>query len=96
MANEIIGKEKNHIQFYDNKADIIWQNIAKGNNVLIVNDEENKSSYSYLLSSFANLIHKPDKKYGNLDPEKTHIVELNDKANYIFLDNLIYNLKQFC
>jgi hypothetical protein len=86
MSDDYAEKEKNHIQFYDNKADIIWQNLAHSNNVLILNDDENKKSYRYLVNSFANLIHKPGVKYNGIDADKTEIVVLNDKANFIFLD----------
>ena len=93
MSDDYAEKEKNHIQFYDNKADIIWQNLAHNNNVLILNDDENKKSYRYLVNSFANLIHKPGVKYNGIDADKTEIVVLNDKANFIFLDQFARDIK---
>ncbi len=93
MKEEAKANEKNHIEFYDNKADTMWKNIALGNNILIINDNENLSGYSYLASSFANLVKKPGQNYGNIDPKRTHVIKLSDKATKEFVYTLAKKTK---
>lgn len=93
MTEKPQEKEKHHIEFYDKKADAIWKNIALGNNVVVLNNLENKESLEYLKNSFANLINKPGNKYGSLDPKKVNIISLSKHATFAFIENTIREIK---
>lgn len=93
MKEEEKTDEKHHIEFYDNKADTMWKNIALGNNVLIINDRENLQGYSYLANSFANLVKKPGQQYGEINPNKTHVLKLSEKATKEFIYSLAKKTK---
>lgn len=82
-------KQKAHLTFYDNNADIMWKNIAMNNDVMVVYDLKNKDSNKHLVSSFTNLIHKPNQTYKNVNPDKTDVIVLNDYANFELFDGLI-------
>lgn len=93
MREKISDDEKYHIEFYDGKADVIWKNIAAGNNVMIVNNESNAEGYDHLVRSFTNLINKPGQNYGNIKPENTEIIKLSGKITPSYLTNLIKKVK---
>lgn len=76
------AKQKNHLQFYDDKADRLWKNLDLGNNVYITYEGDNQESISHLLSSFANLIKKPGQKYNNLNAQNTEIVIFNKRLSF--------------
>ncbi len=87
-------KFKNHLDFYNNKADILWQNIDAGKNVAVLCDTKDYSQIAHLKSSFINLIQQDGVKYKNIDPEKTDIIALNEYADMSFLVDLIKNCKK--
>lgn len=94
MAREkVTVGQKNHIEFYDKKADVVWKNIAAGNNVLIVNDKENTEAYEHLTKSFVNLVYKPGQKYGKINSEDVEFIKLNDKVTEEYLLHLIQKIK---
>lgn len=86
-------KKKDHLYFYDDKADAIWKNINIGSDVIFLHDKDNPESAKHLISSFVNLINKPGQAYKNIDPEKTDIVLLNDKATFEFMSKLTKDIK---
>ncbi len=84
-------KRKQHLSFYDSKADVLWKNVSLGKNTIIQCDSSNQESMKHLTSSFANLIKKPDQKYSGIDPENTEIISLNHFASTNFLNDLIHD-----
>ncbi|MDO5437694.1 MAG: AAA family ATPase [bacterium] len=94
MVDDKRQKQKDHLYFYDDKADAVWKNISIGNDVIFLHDKDNNESASHLISSFVNLINKPGQSYKNIDPEKTDIIVLNDKATFEYLDKLTGDIKK--
>ena len=93
MVEDSDKKKKNHLQFYDDKADTIWKNISVGNDAICLCSLDNKESANHLVSSFVNLINKPGNSYKNINKEDTEIVVLNRLASFEFLNKLTKEVK---
>ncbi len=93
MVNNNVKKEKNHLKFYDDKADAIWKNVNIGNDVISLYDSNDATSSKHLVSSFVNLINKPGQQYKNIKPEDTEIISLKDSATFEYLGNLSKSIK---
>lgn len=87
MIDDNPEKQKNHLSFYDNKADQLWKNLDHGNDVYVTYEGTNKASAEHLISSFTNLINKPGQKYKNLTPENTKITIFNSNAIFEVIAN---------
>ena len=93
MVDDISLKEKNHLQFYDNIADKLWKNLDLGNNMFVTYDGDNSDSQNYLISSFVNLIRKPNQKYNKLNKENTNIITFNSNVNFELLAKFMSEAK---
>lgn len=91
---ETSKKDKNHLSFYDDKANLIWKNIGTGKNVAVLCDTKSYSQLQHLKSSFSNLINKPGQEYKNINPDKTDVIVLNNLATLDFLENLVNECKR--
>lgn len=89
MIEDYDSKEKNHLSFYDDKADNLWQNLSMGLNTCVFCEGKNSNQLEHLKSSFVNLINKPGKEYKNIDPKKTDIILLNEYATYSLLKDIV-------
>lgn len=94
MVDDSDKKQKNHLSIYDDKADAIWKNINMDKNSICVYDNYNPKSADHLVSSFVNLINKPDQKYRNIDPAKTDIIVLNKEVTPDYMEQLVKELKR--
>lgn len=86
-------KKKNHLKFYDDKADTIWKNLNIGNDAICLYSSNDRESSQHLISSFVNLINKPNQVYKNINPDNTQIVELNNDASFEFLNEILHEAK---
>ncbi len=93
MVEDKAKKEKNHLKFYDEKADAIWKNLSIGNDAMCIYSAEDRESSKYLISSFINLVNKPGQTYKNIDPENTEIIELNNLGSFDFLNKVVKDAK---
>lgn len=93
MVEDKAKKEKNHLKFYDEKADAIWKNLSIGNDAICIYSADDRESSKYLISSFINLINKPGQVYKNIDPENTEIIELNNLGSFDFLNKIVKDAK---
>ncbi len=88
LSLEETKKDKNHLSFYDNEADLMWKNISAGKNVALLCDDNNYEQLKHLKNSFVNLINKPDQTYDNINPEKTDIYLFNQFSSFSLLEEL--------
>lgn len=86
------SKNSHSIEFYDQKAEAILKNIELGNNVLVLCNFENASSYEYLQDSFLNLLRRQEKN-SSFGPDKTEVILLNDNATFDFIDSKTRSIK---
>ena len=94
MVEDNSVNQKNHLPFYDNLADKLWKNIDLGNDMYITYEGENKESSKHLISSFTNLINKPNQKYNNLNAQNTKIVVFNQYGIYSAIENYVEEAKK--
>ena len=94
MVDDSDKKEKNHLSVYDDEADAAWKNVSMNKNAVCIYNTQNLESANHFVSSFVNLINKPDQKYKNIDPEKTDIVVLNKNATFEFLRQYVKDLEK--
>lgn len=94
MLDNADKKEKNHLSFYDSKADRLWKNMDLKNDVYVTYDGKNSASAEHLISSFVNLINKPGQKYNSVNPENTNITVFNEKATFSFINSMARKLKK--
>ena len=87
-------KKKKHLTFFDSKADALWKNVSLGKDTIVLTEESNSSSTKHLVSSFINLINKPNQHYKNVSPENTNIILLNKNATFDFLNTLVREAKK--
>ncbi len=92
MVDKTDKKAKNHLSVYDEKADIVWKNISLDKDTISIYELSNPKSAEHFVSSFVNLINKPNQTYKNIDPEKTDIVLTNKNVSFDFLHNYISNI----
>ncbi len=89
MIDKTPLKEKFHLKFFDDRADNIWKNIDLGNDMFVIYDQDNEDSLKYLLSSFANLIQKPDNEYKKLNKDNTEVIFLNQQATFDYMTKVV-------
>lgn len=87
-------KKKKHLTFYDSKADALWKNVSLGKDTIILTDESNSDSTKHLISSFINLINKPNQHYKNISAENTDVILLNGNTTFSFLNSLVDEAKE--
>ena len=91
MVDDSNKNEKNHLSVYDSKADVAWKNMSIGKNAIFTYDSDNNNSAKHFISSFVNLINKPDSSYKNIEPENTNVVVLNKDATFDFMNEYANN-----
>lgn len=94
MINDEDQKKKKHLSFFDDRADALWKNVSLRKDTVVLTDEENSSSTKHLISSFVNLINKPNQHYKNITPQNTDIIVLNEKTTFSFLNELVHEAKE--
>ncbi len=93
MVDDVDKKKKNHLRFYDEKADVIWKNLSLRNDAICLYPSDDTASSQYLTSSFINLVNKPNQSYKGIDPKNTNIVLLNKYATFDYLNNAVKKAK---
>ena len=93
MVDDIDKKKKNHLRFYDEKADVIWKNLSLGNDAICLYPTDDIESSQYLISSFINLVNKPNQSYKGIDPKNTKIELLNKHATFEYLNKAVKKAK---
>lgn len=93
MVDDVDKKKKNHLRFYDEKADVIWKNLSLKNDTICLYPSEDMESSQYLISSFINLVNKPNQSYKGIDPKNTDIVLLNKRATFEYLNKALKKAK---
>ena len=94
MIDDLPQKQKNHLNFYDSKADQLWKSLDHGNDTYITYEGENKTSVKHLISSFVNLIKKPGQTYSKLNTQNTEIIIFNKRATFDFMRSMAEKAKK--
>ena len=94
MVEDKSKESKFHLNFFDEKANTLWESVDMGNDTIVLCDDENKSAAGYLKSSFENLIRKPNAKYRSINKDNVEIINLNKFANLDFLSDLMAEINK--
>lgn len=70
--------ERIHLSFYDEKAKLVWKNLAVGTNMVILYDKGTTPDYT--INSFLQLFDKSKNGFGNLTKDNTEIVNFNNNG----------------
>ncbi len=76
-----------HLQFYDDKARNIWQNLSKGSDMFILH--EAGCQPGFLVNSFTHLLNSDDETFGKFNRENTEIITINKYIKDNFLIDMV-------